>query len=128
MGRKVQMTVTMSGARADGRPWPAAGLPLVVDDWEAEHLVRGDMARYVADAPPAPEPVNVQVAFSPEQGVLEPAGPPEPEAQDSVDVPAPKPVQPKADWVAWAVAQGADEEEANGLTKAELMERYGDRA
>lgn len=32
---------------------------------------------------------------------------------------------PKADWVGWAVAQGADPEEAAGMTKADLIERYG---
>lgn len=31
----------------------------------------------------------------------------------------------KAAWVAYAVAQGADEAEADGQTKAELIERYG---
>ncbi|MDC2953381.1 hypothetical protein PO587_02805 [Streptomyces gilvifuscus] len=30
----------------------------------------------------------------------------------------------KADWVAWAVHQGADQEEAEGLTLATLIERY----
>jgi hypothetical protein len=32
---------------------------------------------------------------------------------------------PKADWVAFAVAQGADEADAEALTKAELVEQYG---
>lgn len=31
----------------------------------------------------------------------------------------------KADWVGWAVAQGADPEEAAGMTKADLVEKYG---
>lgn len=31
----------------------------------------------------------------------------------------------KADWVGWAVAQGADPEAAAGMTKADLIDRYG---
>lgn len=31
----------------------------------------------------------------------------------------------KADWVAHAVSQGADQGEAEGMTKADLVERYG---
>lgn len=31
----------------------------------------------------------------------------------------------KADWVAYAVAQGADEDEANGQSRDELREQYG---
>lgn len=32
---------------------------------------------------------------------------------------------PKADWVAYAAAQGADEDELAEATKAELIDRYG---
>lgn len=32
---------------------------------------------------------------------------------------------PKAAWVAWAVACGADPEEASGANKGDLVERYG---
>lgn len=32
---------------------------------------------------------------------------------------------PKAAWVDWAVSQGADRDEADALTKAELIEFYG---
>lgn len=31
----------------------------------------------------------------------------------------------KAEWVAWAVAQGADEAEADASTKTDLIEAYG---
>lgn len=31
----------------------------------------------------------------------------------------------KADWVGWAVVNGADAEEADGMTKADLIEKYG---
>lgn len=32
----------------------------------------------------------------------------------------------KDEWVAWAVRQGADDAVAGGLTKQELVDRYGD--
>lgn len=31
----------------------------------------------------------------------------------------------KADWVGWAVVRGAGPEEADGMTKADLIEKYG---
>ena len=31
----------------------------------------------------------------------------------------------KAEWVGWAVANGADAEEAEGMTKADLIDVYG---
>lgn len=34
---------------------------------------------------------------------------------------------PKGTWVGWAVVQGADAEEADGMTKNELIEKYGTR-
>lgn len=37
----------------------------------------------------------------------------------------PAKVAPKADWVDYAVSRGADEAEAESLTKAELVELYG---
>lgn len=42
---------------------------------------------------------------------------------DAPDVPAHSAV--KAEWVAYAVAQGADAEAAESSTKAELIEQYG---
>lgn len=43
------------------------------------------------------------------------------------DAPAVKPAQnaPKAEWVGFAVSQGADPEDAEALTKADLVEKYG---
>lgn len=31
----------------------------------------------------------------------------------------------KAEWIGWAVANGADYEDASGMTKADLIDRYG---
>lgn len=47
------------------------------------------------------------------------------EAKESDADGAPAKSDNKAAWVAYAVAQGADETEADGSTKAELIERYG---
>ena len=138
MGRKVQMIVTMSGSRPDGRPWPAAGYLLDVEDWEAEHLVRGAMAvPHHEPPPPEPEPepwVPMASTPAPDQFQMVPPDVPgpevvmEPEQTPLSERRAPKPVHPKADWVAWAVKSGAAEEDVRELTKAELMERYGERA
>lgn len=32
---------------------------------------------------------------------------------------------PKAAWVGWAVANGADPDEADGMTKADLIDKFG---
>lgn len=37
----------------------------------------------------------------------------------------PKQVAPKADWVDYAVSEGLDRDEAEAMTKAELIEQYG---
>lgn len=50
---------------------------------------------------------------------------PEPKAEESKDD-APKPHDTKAEWVDFAVSQGLNREEAEGLTKNELVELYGD--
>jgi hypothetical protein len=55
--------------------------------------------------------------------------PPEP-SEDTAKVPAPPLTEPsktanKPEWVGWAVVKGADPEEADGMTKADLIEKYG---
>ncbi len=126
MGRKIQMMASISGYRPDGLPWPPIGSPLVVEDWEAEHLFRGEMARPW----PGGEPQETPAAQEPAEPAVAQASVPQVEAPQAETVRgrAPKPVEPKAEWVAWAVSQGAHPEEAAASTKAELMEQYGDRA
>jgi hypothetical protein len=46
------------------------------------------------------------------------------DASDGDDGPPAK-AAPKADWVAFAVSTGADEDEAESLTKQELQDLYG---
>jgi hypothetical protein len=54
----------------------------------------------------------------------EPAAAPEPEPEPSG---SPAVADNKAAWIDWAVSEGADREEAEALTKAELVEFYGDK-
>lgn len=57
----------------------------------------------------------------------EPAPESEPEPEEEAELEPVKPAQadPKAAWIDWAVSQGADTDEAEALTKAELIEFYG---
>ncbi len=50
------------------------------------------------------------------------AAPPEPEPETSS---APKHYDAKGEWVDYAVSQGADRDEAESLTKQDLIEMYG---
>jgi hypothetical protein len=139
----IRMYSQMSSGRHDGRTWPAPGVEFEVPDWEGRDLVDGGNAVMVSDKPTADyvPPPDVTPSAEPqpwppyEPGRL--AGPvpaaPDPEPDGVVEgtssLEPPKAVQPKGDWVAWAVAQGAvSEEEASGLTKQQLMEAYGQRA
>jgi hypothetical protein len=75
-----------------------------------ERLRKGMLTRVNEDGSPyvpAGHPATPQADYPPT-----PAGPPGKNA-------------PKADWVGWAVTCGADAEEADGMTKADLVERYG---
>ena len=62
--------------------------------------------------------------------LIDPSAEPEPELEPEVEAEsetAVKPAQadPKAAWIDWAISQGADADEAEALTKAELIEFYG---
>jgi hypothetical protein len=46
---------------------------------------------------------------------------------EAVEVPVPRKSASKADWVAYAVHQGADVETAEGTSKAELVKTYGSK-
>jgi len=145
--RKVQMLAGISGTRASGEPWPAAGYALVVEDWEAEHLYRGQMARPwpggddtpaehapAAHKPAEHKPAEHKAEHKPAEHAAHAAhahaaDPAKAEPVHAVTAAeAPKPAAPKADWVEWAMANGASEDEANMATKAQLMEAYGERA
>jgi hypothetical protein len=130
----VQMLITISGGRADGTNWPDRYGVLEVPDHEGRDLIR---ARHAIPAdPPAvtagPGTARVTAAAAPvipEQAAAVPEGIPEPAAAVPVpaETPAPGPADLKAAWVDYAVSQGTDRGQAEAMTKADLMSRYGGR-
>lgn len=70
----------------------------------AQRLERGDMQRVNADGTPYTEPVKDVDPFATKR---------------------PAQSAPKGDWVVYAVSQGSSVNDADGLTKAELIEKYG---
>lgn len=137
----IAMVTHMSGSRYDDRMWPPPGIPFEVPDEEAEGLIYWHHAVKVADSPvPVPEHVSVpapvslpaETAAGPVPAETEPVRVPDaemvpdPEPEEAPE--APKPADPKADWVEYAVkARGADPDVAFRMTKADLMSRYGGR-
>ena len=75
----------------------------------AQRLAKGQIRRVNEDGTPWEPPAGAEHA--PEQGV---SAPTRPKVSDT-----------KALWVAWAVAQGADAEQADAMTKTDLIEKYG---
>lgn len=72
---------------------------------------------------PLPEPIQERVTKGMLQRVNEDGSPyREP---DPVEPTEPAKAASKAEWVGWAVAQGATPEDADGMTKADLVEKYG---
>jgi hypothetical protein len=55
------------------------------------------------------------------------AGPAQPVGSQVPGTPLTQPAKaaPKADWVGWAVVRGANPEQADGMTKADLIEMFG---
>lgn len=146
----VQMLVHITGGRADGTAWPHVGhvKPLKVSKSEAEDLYRAQLARpwpggdedeqtaeaaataqtealIEAAVPPVEDPPAQWPPAEPGRMGVQPEATPEPE--QPVEGEAPRPAAPKADWIDWAVSQGATEEEASAATKQQLMEQYGAR-
>ena len=77
---------------------------------------------------PLPEPIADRLTKGLLRRVNEDGTPYVEEADDGVaTLPTEQPAKTaqKASWVGWAVAQGADAEEAEGMTKADLIELYG---
>jgi hypothetical protein len=116
----VQMLVHISGGRYDGQQWPMPGVSFEVPDEEGEALVRDRNALFVANSKsaeksePEPEP--------------EPEEEPAPKSSDSEEeVLEPAPSDTKGEWVAYAVSRGANQSEAESLTKAQLQSAYGGR-
>ena len=115
---RVQMLVTISGGRADGRDWPPAGAELDLSDGEGMDLCAARLARPVAVAAPVetavPEPAAVETRAEPD-----PEPDPEPAPVPVVERPAVN--APKDAWVAHAVSQGHDPAAAAAATKTDLL-------
>jgi hypothetical protein len=96
---------------------------------DAEHIhVRGEGGTIFRLALPLHESISDRLARGHLVRVTEDG---EPWTGDTApSVPAPpseRPAQaaPKAEWVGWAVAQGALPDDAEAATKADLIEQYG---
>ncbi|MFE5628473.1 hypothetical protein [Streptomyces sp. NPDC056543] len=77
---------------------------------------------------PLSEPIADRLAKGQLRRVNEDGTPYDEQADDGVPTlptEAPAKNAPKADWVGWAVANGADPEDAEGSTKGDLIELYG---
>jgi len=107
---KIRMLEHRSGPRYDGRTWPPVGEDFDVPDDEGAGLCAQGSAVPVGRLD---VDVELRAAESPA------------EALGDAGVPRPAVNAPKAAWVAYAVGQGAAEAEALGLTKADLVSRYG---
>lgn len=149
--RKIRMLIGVSGSRHDGRPWPAASGEIDVPGWEAEDLIRAQIAvdaGQADDEPVVPDPVPGESRppsqiegeeLAAAQYKPEPVAPPEVSAVAEVSpvaevatgpedpATAPAPNAPKQAWIDYAVSQGADVHAAGNMTKADLMSRYGGR-
>lgn len=96
---RVRMLQKISGTRR-GRHWPDPGGEIDVTEGEARMLTRQKMARRLAE--PTAE-------SSAQEGQMPPA---------HSDL--------KAAWVDYAVSQGMEESDAAAMTKANLVERFGE--
>ena len=107
---KIRMIEQRSGGRYDGRAWPAVGVDFDVPDEEGAGLCAQGSAI----------PVAVKDADVETRAAESPAEPPE-------DAAPGRPAQnaPKAAWVAYAAAYGMAEDEAGGMSKADLIAALG---
>ena len=120
-------------------PWIGdAGQRFEVEDSQATELVGSGFMTYSLKVEPSP--YGAPIAFDQETGEIvteTPAPAPavgqprdETSSGSSEDDGPPKPPwsnRPKAEWVAYAVSQGHDPDEAAALPKADLMSLYGER-
>ncbi|MGM9380338.1 hypothetical protein [Streptomyces antibioticus] len=107
--------------RGEGGGIHAMDLPL--PEPIEERLRKGMLQRINADGTPYVEP-----PAGPEEGAERRTGGsqvPGP-GQQVTGPPLTEPAKnaSKTDWVGWAVVNGADAEEADGMTKADLIEKY----
>ncbi len=90
--------------------------------------VRGEGGMVIAMDLPLPEPIEQRLVKGQIQRVNRDGTPYVGKADPEVPAPpdrAPAKAAPKAEWVGWAVASGADPEAAEALSKNDLIEKYG---
>lgn len=128
-------------------------LPAYVDEYQRFVLSQTGMVKFEpdteqpepgADNPRTPDPVRLaehpplgsRLAASElntpagvaSQRLLDDAGSSDdtvPDLGDGAEGGRPTTAAPKAEWVSYAVSQGTDRDEAEAMTKAELVERFG---
>lgn len=119
----VQMLEGISGGRPGGGAWPPRGYLLEVEDWEGDDLIRKQLATPAS----GPEPVAAPAPSAETPAIAEESEKPATPVVSDPDVPEPSPADMKAVWVAYAVSQGANQAEAESLTKTQLQSAYGGR-
>src|SRR5260221_9266475 len=104
---KIRMLIKISGGRGDGTEWPDPGTDFYVDDAEGAHLCAARLAVPVAEEP------YTEIRSEPDLALVPTA--------------AGKPIvnAPKAAWVDHAVTRGVDRGEAQAMSKADLIARFG---
>lgn len=118
----VRMIEGISGGRHDGSQWPRKGGLLEVEDWEGRDLIKGQLALPAAPPPPPPQLAVIEDTAPSVAEVVVTA----PASADD-EAPAPTPSDPKSAWVEYAVSKGANQGEAENLTKAQLQSAFGGR-
>lgn len=105
--------------RGEGGGIHAMDLPL--PEPIEERLRKGMLQRVNEDGTPYVEPVKDPDESGGDVGKVPAAG------QQVPGLPLAEPAKTanKAEWVGWAVVKGATPEEADGMTKADLIEKYG---
>jgi hypothetical protein len=90
--------------RGEGGTVIAMDLPL--HEAMADRLTRGQLQRVNPDGTPYTGPAGADVPGPPDKAPAKAAG--------------------KGDWVAWAIVCGATADDAEALTKADLIDKYAD--
>ena len=113
----IKITKSFSVLNGGGFTGVAGDTVFVTDEIAAvaQILESGELADGPADSVSAPEATESEVEEEPEvEGETE-------------ELELPKPYASKADWVAYGVAKGDNEEELKAMTKAQLQSHYGER-
>jgi hypothetical protein len=96
-----------------------------------ETVFREDLNEAVTGLAPGPEvtggPPGDPEVTGQDAPYGDPGSPGDPAVSSALPPGPPRPADPKQAWVEYAVAQGTGEDEANLMTKADLMSRFGGR-